>query len=56
MLVFNSQESLPTFCSGLEPVSWIVISIASLALTPSVVDLAVRDDIEILSNHKLIVT
>ena len=56
LLVLNSQDSPPTFCSDLGHSTWIDVSAASPTLVPQVVDWAVREDVEILSDHRMIVT
>ena len=56
LLVLNSQDFPPTFCSDLGHTTLIDVSVASPALVPHVVDWAVREDVEILSDHRMIVT
>ena len=56
LLVLNSQDSPPTFCSDLGHTTWIDASAASPALVQRVVDWAVREDVEILLDHRMIVT
>ena len=56
LLVLNDQDSPPTFCSDLGHSTWIDVSAASPALIPCAVDWAAREDVEVLSDHRLIVT
>ena len=56
LLVLNSQDFPPTFCSDMGHNTWIDVSAASPALVTRVVDWAVREDVEILSDHQMIVT
>ena len=56
LLVLNSQDSPPTFCSDTGQQTWIDVSATSPALVPSVSEWAVWDHVEVLSDHPLIVT
>ena len=56
LLVLNSEDSPPTFRSDLGHTTWIDVSAVSPALVSHVVDWAVREDIEILSDHRMIIT
>ena len=56
LLVLNSQDFPPTFCSDTGQQTWIDVSTASPALVPSVSEWAVWDHAEVLSDHRLIVT
>ena len=53
--VVNSQDSVPTYHSDVGHVSWIDVSVASAPVIPLIVDWAVRDSVEVLSDHRLIV-
>ena len=56
LLVLNNQDCLPTFCSDMGHNTWIDVSVAFPALIPRVVEWAVHKDIEILLDHRMIVT
>ena len=53
--VVKSQESAPTYHSDMGHDSWIDVSAASAPVIPWIVDWAVCDSVEVLSDHRLIV-
>ena len=55
LLVLNSQDSPPTFCSYTGQKTWIDVSAASPALVACVSEWAVWDHVEVLFDHRLIV-
>ena len=55
-LVLNNQGSPPIFCSDTGHTTWIDVRAASPALIPRVVDWVVHENVEILSDHRIIVT
>ena len=53
--VVNSQESAPTYRSDAGCESWIDVTAASAPVIPLIAEWAVRDSVEVLSDHRLIV-
>ena len=54
--VVNSQESAPTYRSDVGHTSWIDVSAASAPVIPLIADWAVCDSVEVISDHRLIVS
>ena len=53
--VVNSQGSTPTYRSDMGCESWIDVTAVSTPVIPMIAEWAVRDSVEVLSDHRLIV-